>query len=109
MQYGLPVQIRDGVLQIKEVCPQNEANREYFWLRMQLNWLVNDVTLIDYDKTDPAAKAVLEQLSQKYNKNKTVESRNALYLVPSMLKELVHVEVNVLTVIFLLLKRVIPV
>lgn len=77
LQYGLPVQIRDGVLQIKEACPQNEANREYFLATNAAKLARNDVTLIDYDKTDPAAKAVLEQLSQKYNKNKTVESRNA--------------------------------
>ena len=77
LQYNLPVQIRDGVLQIKEACPQNEANREYFLAANADKLARNDVTLIDYDKTDPAAKAVLEQISHKYNKNKTIEERNA--------------------------------
>lgn len=77
LQYSLPVQIRDGVLQIKEACPHNEANREYYLAANADKIARNDVTLIDYDKTDPAAKAVLEQLSQKYTKNKTIEERNA--------------------------------
>ena len=77
LQYGLPVQIRDGILQIKESCPQNDANREYFLATNATKLARNDVTLIDYDKTDPAAKAVLEQLSQKYSSKKTIETRNA--------------------------------
>ena len=76
LQYGLPVQIRDSVLQIKESCPQNEANREYFLATNAAKLARNDCTLIDYEKTDPAARAVLEQISQKYNK-KTMEQRNA--------------------------------
>lgn len=66
LQYALPVQIRDGVLQIKDSCPQNEANREYFLATNAAKLARNDVSLIDYDKSDPAAKAVLEQLSEKY-------------------------------------------
>jgi pre-mRNA-splicing factor RBM22/SLT11 len=77
LQYGLPVQIRDGILQIKESCPQNEANREYFLASNSAKLARNDVTLIDYDKTDPAAKAILEQVSQKYSNTKTIELRNA--------------------------------
>ena len=77
LQYGLPIQIRDGILQIKESCPQNEANREYFLATNAAKLARNDVTLIDYDKTDPAARAILEQVSQKYSSKKTIEQRNA--------------------------------
>lgn len=77
LQYNLPVQIRDGVLQIKESCPQNDANREYFLATNAAKLARNDVTLIDYDKTDPVAKAVLEQISQKHTRNKTIVERNA--------------------------------
>lgn len=77
LQYGLPVQIRDGVLQIKDSCPQNDANREYFLASNAAKLARNDVTLIDYEKTDPAAKAVLEQIAQNYASKKTAEERNS--------------------------------
>lgn len=77
LQYGLPVQIRDGILQIKESCPQNEANREYFLASNASKLARNDVSLIDYEKTDPAAKALLEQMSQKYANKKAIENRNS--------------------------------
>ena len=77
LQYNLPIQIRDGILQIKETCPQNEANREYYLASNASKLARNDVTLIDYDKTDPAAKAILEQLSQKHASKKIIEERNA--------------------------------
>lgn len=76
LQYALPVQIRDGILQVKDACPQNEANREYFLATNAAKLARNDVSLIDYDATDPAAKAILEQLSQKHADRKSVQERN---------------------------------
>jgi pre-mRNA-splicing factor RBM22/SLT11 len=77
LQYALPVQIRDGVLQIKDACPQNEANREYFLANNASKLARNDVSLIDYDKSDPAAKAILEQLSEKHAaRSKAPSERN---------------------------------
>lgn len=76
LQYALPVQIRDGILQVKDACPQNEANREYFLAKNAAKLARNDVSLVDYDSTDPAAKAILEQLSQKHADRKSVQERN---------------------------------
>ncbi len=76
LQYSLPVQIRDGVLQIKDACPQNEANREYFLATNAAKLARNDVSLIDYDKSDPAAKAILEQISEKHVARSSSVERN---------------------------------
>ena len=76
LQYALPVQIRDGVLQIKDACPQNEANREYFLATNAAKLARNDVSLIDYDKSDPAAKAILEQLAERHAAKTSSIERN---------------------------------
>lgn len=77
LQHGLPIQIRDGVLQVSETCPQNDANREYYLATNASKLARNDVSLIDYEKTDPAAKEILEQLSRKYMNKSNIEERNS--------------------------------
>ena len=76
LQYGLPIQIRDGVLQIKEKCPQNDANREYFLATNAAKLARTDASLIDYEQTDPAARALLEKLGKEYKDRKSVQQRN---------------------------------
>jgi pre-mRNA-splicing factor RBM22/SLT11 len=72
LQYGLPVQVRDSVLGVKETVPKNEANREYFIAANKARLERNDVSLLDYEReTDPAAKAILGRLVTKkdYERN----------------------------------------
>lgn len=65
LKYGLPVQVRDAVLQIKETVPKAEVNREYF-MAVNAERLAKGIGgLPDYDRVDPAARAVLEGLSER--------------------------------------------
>jgi pre-mRNA-splicing factor RBM22/SLT11 len=76
LQYGLPVQIRDSVLKIKETCPQNEANREYFLATNAARLARTDAPLIDYEQTDPAARALLESLAKENGERKSAAARS---------------------------------
>lgn len=71
LEFGLPVGVRDGVLQIKDKVPQQEVNREYF-LSLNANQLAKgEFGRIDYKQIDPASRAILEDLSQRLNGPKT--------------------------------------
>lgn len=71
LQYGLPVQIRDSVLNVRESVPKNEPNREYFLATNAARLARGDVSLLDYDRAahdDPAAQAILQKLAPKERK-----------------------------------------
>lgn len=66
LDYHLPVQIRDGVLGVKESVPKNEVNREYFIAANAERLNRGDAFLLDYDRSvDPAAKAILKNIAEK--------------------------------------------
>lgn len=66
LDYHLPVQIRDGVLGVKESVPKNEVNREYFIAANAERIARGDAFLLDYDKSvDPAAKSILANVAEK--------------------------------------------
>lgn len=67
LEYGLPVGVRDAVLQVKQKVPQLEVNREYFNALNASRLGKGDVGLIKYENADPASKLVLEELSKKLN------------------------------------------
>lgn len=79
LRYGLPVQVRDAVLQVKETVPKQEVNRDYY-MAVNANRLAKgDVGLLDYDQVDPAGKAVLKDLSERVktsSKDPMVVKRN---------------------------------
>lgn len=67
LKYGLPVQVRDAVLNIKETVPKGEVNREYYMAFNAQRLAKGNSTfgLVDYDAVDPAGKAILTELSEK--------------------------------------------
>ena len=75
MNYGLPVQVRDGVLGIKESAPKQEANREFFLANRAAQLDTNQKLLTD--KIDPAAHSILTALSKRSNRD-AIESNKPL-------------------------------
>lgn len=73
LEYGLPVGVRDAVLQVKQKVPQLEVNREYFNALNASRLSKGDVGLIKYENVDPASKLVLEELSKKLNGPKSAD------------------------------------
>jgi pre-mRNA-splicing factor RBM22/SLT11 len=67
LKYGLPVQVRDAVLGIKEAVPRQEVNREYY-MALHAQRLAKGTAsfgLIDYEGVDPVGKAILSDLAEK--------------------------------------------
>lgn len=66
LRYGLPSQIRDTVLGVKEKVPKNAINREYFLQSKQAKLEREETLLLEFDKAgDEEAHAILEKLSAK--------------------------------------------
>ncbi|KAJ3227528.1 RNA binding motif protein 22 [Clydaea vesicula] len=63
LQYGLPVQVRDSILEIKDTVPKSDVNRQFFIAKMD-SQLANNESLIDYGKADSAAKELLKKMSR---------------------------------------------
>ncbi len=81
LEYGLPVGVRDAVLQVKDKVPQQEKNREYF-MTLNANRLAKgEIGLIDYKKVDAVSKTVLESFSKRIDVddlevNEQIKKRN---------------------------------
>lgn len=75
LKYGLPVQVRDNVLGVKESAPKQDANREFF-LASRVNRLDTTQKLLT-DTIDPAAHSILNALSSK-NHRDPIESNKPL-------------------------------
>jgi len=67
LEYGLPVGVRDSVMQINERVPQAEVNRDYYMALNANRIAKGEVSLIDYKRVDPTSKIILEELSSKLN------------------------------------------
>lgn len=68
LRYGLPVQVRDGVLGLGEAggaVPKDPVNREYFMAINASKLARGDLALIDYERANPAGHAVLAKLSER--------------------------------------------
>lgn len=75
MKYGLPVQVRDSVLGVKESAPKQDANREFF-LATRASRLDTNQKLLT-DTADPAARSILTALSKKSHRD-PIESNKPL-------------------------------
>ncbi|KAJ3042707.1 RNA binding motif protein 22 [Rhizophlyctis rosea] len=62
LEFGLPVQVRDSVLNVQQVVPKSNVNREFFVQNAEKQ--LGDQSLVDYGKADSAAKEVLKKMSR---------------------------------------------
>ncbi|KND02811.1 uncharacterized protein SPPG_01892 [Spizellomyces punctatus DAOM BR117] len=62
LEYGLPVQVRDSVLQVQDDIPHSDVNREFFIASVE-GKLGND-SLINYAKADSSARDQLKKMSR---------------------------------------------
>lgn len=63
LEYGLPVQVRDTALGMKNEAPSSEINREYYAQNMD-GKLDGNKTLLDSTRTSSAGKDMLKQLAR---------------------------------------------
>ncbi|KAJ3136364.1 RNA binding motif protein 22, partial [Irineochytrium annulatum] len=63
LEYGLPVQVRDAVLNVEETAPRSDVNREYFVQKME-GLLGPTDTLVNYGKSESVAKQALRKLAR---------------------------------------------
>lgn len=72
LQFGLPVMVRDSILNVNEKLPSSDVNRQYFINKMDAQ--LGNESLIDYGKTDAAARELLSSISTRsepyYARNK---------------------------------------
>ncbi|KAI9098280.1 pre-mRNA-splicing factor RBM22 [Phlyctochytrium arcticum] len=71
LEYGLPVQVRDSVLQVQDDIPHSDVNREFFIASVE-GKLAND-SLLNYAKADGSARDLLRKISRHepyYKRNK---------------------------------------
>ncbi|KAJ3049251.1 RNA binding motif protein 22 [Rhizophlyctis rosea] len=71
LEFGLPVQVRDSVLNVQQVVPQSNVNREFFVQNAERE--MGNQSLVDYGKADSAAKEVLKKMTRVepyYKRNK---------------------------------------
>ncbi|KAJ1924512.1 Pre-mRNA-splicing factor slt11 [Tieghemiomyces parasiticus] len=72
LEFGLPVQVRDSILQVKEAAPQSDVNREYFMQNAEKQ-LENGASYHDYSKADSAARETLKRMARRepyYKRNR---------------------------------------
>ncbi|KAJ3091709.1 RNA binding motif protein 22 [Quaeritorhiza haematococci] len=62
LEYGLPVQVRDSVLNVHDDVPRSQVNREYFVQKVEGELGNNSLT--DYGKADSAAKEILRKMAR---------------------------------------------
>ncbi|KAJ3408708.1 RNA binding motif protein 22 [Chytridiales sp. JEL 0842] len=63
LEYGLPVQVRDSVLNVQDVAPRSDVNREYFIQNVEGQLGATD-TLVNYGKADSVAKEALRKMAR---------------------------------------------
>lgn len=62
LEFGLPTQVRDTVMNIQDGVPRSDVNREFFVQSVE-GKLGND-SLVDYGKADSVAKEVLKKMTR---------------------------------------------
>ncbi|KAJ3281682.1 RNA-binding domain-containing protein [Rhizoclosmatium globosum] len=63
LEYGLPVQVRDSVLEVQDSVPRSDVNREYFINRVE-GTLGQADTLVNYSKAESVAKVALKSMAR---------------------------------------------
>ncbi|KAJ3332600.1 RNA binding motif protein 22 [Blyttiomyces sp. JEL0837] len=63
LEYGLPVQVRDSVLNVQDGVPKSDVNREYFIQKVEGQLGATD-TLVNYGKADSVAKEALKKMAR---------------------------------------------
>ncbi|KAJ3242172.1 RNA binding motif protein 22 [Chytriomyces hyalinus] len=63
LEYGLPVQVRDSVLEVQDAVPKSDVNREFFINKVE-GTLGKADTLVNYSKADSVAKIALKQMAR---------------------------------------------
>ncbi|KAG8933277.1 Pre-mRNA-splicing factor slt11 [Tulasnella sp. 418] len=63
LEYGLPVQVRDTALALKNEAPTSEVNREYYAQNME-SQLEGSTSLLDSGRASSAGKEMLKQLAR---------------------------------------------
>ncbi|KAJ3227780.1 RNA binding motif protein 22 [Chytriomyces hyalinus] len=63
LEYGLPVQVRDSVLEVQDAVPKSDVNREFFINKVE-GTLGKADTLVNYSKADSIAKIALKQMAR---------------------------------------------
>ncbi|KAJ3015792.1 UNVERIFIED_CONTAM: RNA binding motif protein 22 [Siphonaria sp. JEL0065] len=72
LEYGLPVQVRDSVLEVQDAVPRSDVNREYFINKVE-GTLGKTDTLVNYSKAESVAKVALKQMARSepyYQRNR---------------------------------------
>ncbi|RKP35224.1 hypothetical protein BJ085DRAFT_29421 [Dimargaris cristalligena] len=64
LEFGLPVQVRDRILNVSEDVPQSDVNREYFMQNAEKR-LENGESYHDYSRADSAARETLKRMARK--------------------------------------------
>ncbi|KAJ1552757.1 hypothetical protein HK405_010144 [Cladochytrium tenue] len=63
LEYGLPVQVRDSVLNVEDTTPRSDVNREYFVQNVEGKLGATD-TLVNYGKASSIAKETLKKMAR---------------------------------------------
>ncbi|KAI9352278.1 putative RNA-binding protein [Zopfochytrium polystomum] len=63
LEYGLPVQVRDSVLNVEDSVPRSDVNREYFVQKVEGQLGATD-TLVNYGKATSIAKETLKKMAR---------------------------------------------
>ncbi|KAI8613911.1 hypothetical protein BC830DRAFT_1129827 [Chytriomyces sp. MP71] len=72
LEYGLPVQVRDSVLEVQDAVPKSDVNREFFINKVE-GTLGKADTLVTYSKSDSVAKLALKAMARtepQYQRNR---------------------------------------
>ncbi|RKO87716.1 hypothetical protein BDK51DRAFT_9016, partial [Blyttiomyces helicus] len=62
LDYGLPVQVRDSVLNVQDAVPRSDVNREFFVQKVEGE--LGNESLTNYGKADSAAKEILKKMAR---------------------------------------------
>ncbi|TPX36776.1 hypothetical protein SeMB42_g07057 [Synchytrium endobioticum] len=73
LEFGLPVQVRDTVLQTQDDVPRSDVNNQVFVAKAEKALAGKPESLVDYGKADSAAKEALKRMARSepyYKRNK---------------------------------------
>lgn len=73
LDFGLPAQIRDSILGIKDTVPQNEPNREYYLASNSMKLERSDNSLLDYGRAstiESSKKSLFDSLANLAKANR---------------------------------------